>query len=95
MATTQRSKRQEPFLSRHWRGTLAFAYIAICLFDFIIGPCIYLWVQQFETQAANDAFRQWQPMTLQGGGLFHISLGAILGVSSYGKTQERIKEGQQ
>jgi hypothetical protein len=89
MATAAKPRRQEPFLSRHWRGTLAFAYIAVILFDFIIGPCVYFWVQSFEKEAVNDAYRIWQPLTLQGGGLFHMAMGAVLGVSSWGKTVER------
>ena len=89
MATSTRRAHNEPFMSRHWRGLMAFAYVGICLFDFIGGPCLYFWVQQFETQAANDAYREWSPMTLQGGGLFHMAMGAVLGVSSWGKTQER------
>jgi hypothetical protein len=33
---------------------------------------------------------QWQPITLQGAGLFHISMGAILGIAVYGRTQEKL-----
>ena len=29
-------------------------------------------------------------MTLQGGGLFHISMCAVLGVSAHGRTQEKL-----
>jgi len=80
-------------MSRHWRGLMGFTYCFICLFDFVLGPCLYFYVQQFETQAVNDAYREWQPMTLQNGGLFHLAMGAVLGVSSWGKTQERTSEG--
>lgn len=80
-------------MSRHWRGLLAFNYAFICLFDFVLGPCLYFWVQRYETQAVNDAFRQWQPITLQGGGLFHLAMGSVLGVSSWGKTRERVGAG--
>jgi hypothetical protein len=47
-------------------------------------------VQFWEVQAANDAFRQWVPITLQGGGLFHVAMGGVLGVSAYGRTQEKV-----
>ena len=33
---------------------------------------------------------QWQPLTLQGAGLFHVAMGAIIGVSAYGRTQEKL-----
>ena len=32
----------------------------------------------------------WTPLTLQGGGLYHIAMGAIIGVSAYGRTQEKL-----
>jgi hypothetical protein len=47
-------------------------------------------VQFWETAVQNDAFRQWVPITLQGGGLFHVAMGAVLGVSAYGRTQEKV-----
>lgn len=32
----------------------------------------------------------WLPLTLQGGGMFHIAFGAILGVSAWTKGKERM-----
>ena len=32
----------------------------------------------------------WQPITLQGAGLFHLSMGAIIGVAAWGRTQEKL-----
>jgi hypothetical protein len=61
-----------------------------CLCDFALFPIMFTIVQFWETQAANDAFRQWVPITLQGGGLFHVAMGAVLGVSAFGRTQEKI-----
>jgi hypothetical protein len=73
-----------------WRPALAWLYGFICAFDFVFGPLVYFWVQQFETSAANDAYREWKPLTLQGGGIFHLSMCAVLGVSAYGRTQEKM-----
>jgi hypothetical protein len=83
-------KHKEHWFSSKWRPALAWIYGFICLFDFVFGPLVYFWVQQFETQAVNDAYREWKPLTLQGGGLFHISMCAVLGVSAYGRTQEKM-----
>jgi hypothetical protein len=58
-------------------------YGAICVFDFIVFPIMYTIVQFFETEAANDAFREWSPLTLVNGGLIHLSFAAILGISSF------------
>jgi hypothetical protein len=65
-------------------------YMTVCAFDFIIFPIMFTVVQFWETQAANDAFRQWQPITLVGAGLFHMAMGAILGIAAYGRTQEKV-----
>lgn len=55
----------------------------ICIADFIVFPIGYTIVQFWEVQAANDAFRQWSPLTLVNGGLIHLSFAAILGISSF------------
>ena len=65
--------------------------MVLCIFDFILFPIMFTLVQFYETQAANDAFRQWQPLTLQGAGLFHLAMGAVLGIAAYGRTKEKIE----
>jgi hypothetical protein len=30
------------------------------------------------------------PLTLQGAGLYHIAMGAVLGLAAYGRSQEKI-----
>ena len=78
------------WMQKYWRPCAAFMYMICCLADFAIFPIMFTVVQFWETQAANDAFRQWVPITLQGGGLFHVSMCAVLGVSAYGRTQEKL-----
>jgi hypothetical protein len=34
--------------------------------------------------------KQWSPITLQGAGLFHMAMGAVLGIAAYGRTQEKM-----
>ena len=75
------------WMQQRWRPMMAMLYMAICAFDFIIFPIAWT--------AAQAAFgggltTQWQPLTLQGGGLIHVSFGAILGVSAWGRTQEKL-----
>lgn len=84
----------EDWINKKWRPAMGWMYMAVCVFDFVIFPILWAVVQFWETQAANDAFRQWQPMTLMGAGLFHISMGAILGIAVYGRTQEKMKSMQ-
>lgn len=49
------------------RKILIFVYIAICILDFAIAP--WAWVL---VQSNNDIIYQWQPVTTNGSGLFHI-----------------------
>lgn len=81
---------KEDWMTKKWRPMMAMMYMLCCLADFAIFPIMFTIVQFWETQAANDAFRQWVPITLQGGGLFHVAMGAVLGVSAFGRTQEKI-----
>ena len=83
-------KTEEDWMTKKWRPMMAMMYMLCCLCDFAIFPIMFTIVQFWEVQAANDAFRQWVPITLQGGGLFHVAMGAVLGVSAYGRTQEKL-----
>jgi hypothetical protein len=40
-------------------------------------------------------FVQWQPLTLQGAGLFHLAMGAVLGIAAYGRTKEKMAGAEQ
>jgi len=84
------AKAQEDWMTKKWRPMMAIMYMTCCIFDFAIFPIMFTVVQFWETSIANDAFRQWAPITLQGGGLFHVAMGAVLGVSAYGRTQEKV-----
>lgn len=79
------------WINRRWRPAMGWMYMAVCIFDFILFPIMYTMVQFWETQAVNDAFRQWQPVTLMGAGLFHMAMGAVLGIAAYGRTKEKLE----
>jgi len=83
-------KPEDDWMTKKWRPLMAMMYMACCLCDFALFPIMFTIVQFWETSVANDAFRQWVPITLQGGGLFHVAMGAVLGVSAYGRTQEKL-----
>ena len=65
---------------------MAWQYMAVCLFDFILAP-IFLGLYSYYTKTPYIA---WIPLSLQGGGLYHLAMGAIVGVTSYAKSQERV-----
>jgi hypothetical protein len=84
------SAQEKDWMQNKWRPAMGWMYMMVCVFDFIVFPILWAIVQFWETSAANDAFRQWQPLTLQGAGLFHMAMGAVLGISAYGRTQEKV-----
>ena len=86
----EKKKPDEDWMTKKWRPLMAMMYMTCCLADFFLFPVMFTVVQFWETAVQNDAFRQWVPITLQGGGLFHVAMGAVLGVSAYGRTQEKV-----
>lgn len=82
----------EDWINRKWRPAMGWMYMVVCVFDFIIFPILWATLQFWEVEASNDAFRQWQPMTLMGAGLFHIAMGAVLGIAVYGRTKEKMNQ---
>lgn len=83
-------KKKEDWMNSKWRPAMGWMYMAVCVFDFILAPILWAIIQFWETSVANDAFRQWQPLTLQGAGLFHMAMGAVLGLAAWGRTQEKL-----
>lgn len=83
-------KNYEDWMKTKWRPLMGYTYMIVCIFDFIVFPIGFTIVQFWETEAANDAFRQWNPLTLQGAGLFHMAMGAVLGIAAWSRGQEKI-----
>lgn len=79
------------WINKKWRPAMGWMYMVVCIFDFVLFPILWSVVQFWETNPANDAFRQWEPLTLQGAGLFHMAMGAVLGIAAYGRTKEKVE----
>jgi hypothetical protein len=90
MATQSSKKANEDWMNTKWRPAMGWMYMTVCVFDFILFPVLWATIQFWETSVANDAFRQWQPLTLQGAGLFHMAMGAVLGIAAYSRGKEKI-----
>ena len=84
------NNQKESNFNTKWRPAMGWLYLAVCAFDFVIFPI--LWNLAQATYLKNIVFTQWMPLTLQGAGFFHICMGAVLGVSAYGRTQEKIED---
>jgi hypothetical protein len=83
-------KEEESWMQKKWRPLMAMMYMCVCACDFIIFHIGFTIVQFWEVAIQNDAFRQWAPLTLQGGGLFHMAMGAVLGITAWSRGQEKI-----
>lgn len=79
----------EKWVNRQWRPAMAWLYMTTCAFDFIIFPVLWSLLQAYSRGSVTT---EWQPLTLQGGGLYHVAMGAVLGVAAYGRTKEKINE---
>lgn len=66
---------------------MGWLYMGTCTFDFVIFPILWSLLQAI-TKAPQ--ITQWQPLTLQGAGLYHIAMGAVLGLAAFGRTQEKL-----
>jgi fucose 4-O-acetylase-like acetyltransferase len=80
---------KEDFMTSKWRPMMAISYMAICLFDFMVGPILYNVLQYMNP---GQHLEMWQAVTLQGGGLYHLSMGAIIGITAFGRTKEKMAE---
>jgi hypothetical protein len=66
---------------------MGWMYMLVCVCDFVIFPVLWSLVQ---TIGDGKVESQWMPITLQGAGLFHIAMGAVLGIAAMGRTQEKM-----
>ena len=84
---TQSEQQKEDWMNSKWRPMMGWMYMVVCSFDFVIAPILWSLLQSLSHGSVNT---QWQPLTLQGAGLFHIAMGAVLGIAAYGRTQEKL-----
>ena len=79
-------KKKEDWMNSKWRPMMGWLYMATCTFDFVIFPILWSMLQGIK----GIQVTQWQPLTLQGAGLYHIAMGAVLGLAAFGRTQEKL-----
>ena len=86
-ALSASEQKKEDWMNSKWRPMMGWLYMGTCTFDFVIFPILWSLLQAV-THAAQ--ITQWQPLTLQGAGLYHIAMGAVLGLAAFGRTQEKL-----
>lgn len=79
-------KKDEDWMQKKWRPAMGWMYMGICTLDMAIFPVLWSVMQVITHQTIT----QWQPLTLQGAGLFHVAMGAVLGIAAFGRTQEKL-----
>jgi hypothetical protein len=84
---SESAKKNEDWMNSKWRPAMGWMYMLVCVMDFVVFPVLWSLVQ---TLGDGKVETQWSPITLQGAGLFHMAMGAILGIAAYGRTQEKM-----
>ena len=75
------------WINKKWRPVMGWIYMLTCTMDFIVFPILWSLLQAMSKGSVTS---QWQPLTLQGAGLYHIAMGAVLGIAAYGRTKEKV-----
>ena len=86
MTEEVKEKKDEDWMQKKWRPAMGWMYMLVCVLDMAVFPVLWSLVQVLLKQPVT----QWQPLTLQGAGLFHLAMGAVLGIAAFGRTQEKI-----
>jgi hypothetical protein len=80
-------KKKEDWMNSKWRPMMGWMYMIVCICDFVLFPILWSLIQALHGGRVET---QWSPITLNGAGLFHMAMGAILGIAAYGRTQEKL-----
>ena len=75
------------WINKKWRPVMGWVYMLTCTMDFVVFPILWSMLQALSNGQVTS---QWQPLTLQGAGLYHIAMGAVLGIAAYGRTKEKV-----
>ena len=79
-------KKDEDWMQKKWRPAMGWMYMLVCTMDMVVFPVAWSLLQTI----THTPITQWNPLTLQGAGLFHLAMGAVLGIAAFGRTQEKI-----
>ena len=83
---SEEKKPAEDWMNKKWRPMMGWTYMGTCIADFVVFPILWSLLQAMLKQPVTA----WQPLTLQGAGLYHVAMGAVLGIAAFGRTQEKM-----
>ena len=75
-------------IEQNWRSWAGLVYLFICIVDFFIAPLLWNIGMTMMDNEIKMITSRWTPLTLQGGAMFHLSFGAILGATSFNRHKE-------
>ena len=87
-STVKLDKDAQDWINKKWRPVMGWIYMLTCTMDFVMFPILWSLLQAMSHGSVTS---QWQPLTLQGAGLYHIAMGAVLGIAAYGRTKEKVE----
>lgn len=86
-STVALDKDATDWINKKMRPMMGWIYMLTCTCDFVVFPVLWSVLQAMSHGSVTS---QWQPLTLQGAGLYHIAMGAVLGIAAYGRTKEKV-----
>jgi hypothetical protein len=86
-STVELDKDATDWINKKMRPMMGWIYMLTCTCDFVVFPVLWSLLQAL---SKGQVTSQWQPLTLQGAGLYHIAMGAVLGIAAYGRTKEKV-----
>lgn len=82
-----KAAKKEDWMNTRWRPAMGWVYMVTCITDFILFPILWSALQAAQNGQVTS---QWDPITLRGAGLFHLAMGAVLGVAAWSRGQEKL-----
>ena len=80
-------QKKEDWMNSKWRPMMGWMYMLVCVMDFVVFPILWSLIQALHGGRVET---QWSPITLNGAGLFHMAMGAVLGVTAWSRGQEKL-----
>lgn len=86
VSTTPKTAKPDDWMNAKWRPAMGWVYMVTCITDFIIFPVLWAILHAY----LHQKIEPWDPLTLKGAGLFHLAMGAVLGVAAWSRGQEKM-----
>jgi Holin of 3TMs, for gene-transfer release len=86
-ASQMKSVESEHWFKKYWRPALSWCYLLTCFTDFVLFPVLWSILQ---IVGHGQVQTPWVPITLGNGGLFHVTMCTVIGITAHGRTKEKL-----